>query len=221
MPLTRRLDKLSLWHLFKERKVGFVKTQIIKIIFAIAIAGLTGAGYYVYASPEQGKTGYIALEEIPAGQVIEAEKLAFVELMTENTDYVVMAPEEVVGKVTDVTIHKGELVNPSMLRDEEADENVRYYTVDLSYVEANGPVLKKGLKVDIWSSATELEEAKQVLQGVRIYDIVPHVQSDAGTMVPNQNASIVFEMNEDQIKVIESAKRNSKLFLVVRGVELR
>ncbi|GGK33207.1 hypothetical protein GCM10010965_27590 [Caldalkalibacillus thermarum] len=198
-----------------------MKSRLIRIVLALVVAVGAGVGYYVYAQPEPGKTGYIALEDIPAGHVLEAEKLAFVEIHTDVEDYAVLAPEDVVGKVTDVAIRQGELINPSFLRDETVSENIRYYTQDVSYVRANGPIVKEGMVVDVWASATENHEARQILSGVRVHRLVPHQRTDDGSISPNQNVSVVFEMTEEQIRVVEAAKQYADLFLVVRGDELR
>lgn len=197
-----------------------MKSNLFKIIVAVVIAVGTGTGYYVYAMPEPGKTGYIALEDIPAGHVIEADKLAFVELHTDVEGYTVLSPEDVAGKVTDVTIQKGEIINPSFLRDKKAKRDVRFYTQDISYVRANGPMLEEGVEVDIWASA-ENDESRQILTGVRVHRIVPHQQSDDGRISPKQNLSVVFEMTEEQIQSVEATKQYAELFLVVRGDDIK
>lgn len=184
-----------------------MKSSVIKITISLVVALAVGAGYYVYAQPPKGTLAYVAATDLTTGDIIRPDMLRQVEV---KSNIPIINPNTLVGKAVKSNIKAGEWVTPSELTVKD-QKNVRYYTLVLPYEQADGPLLKEGMKVDVWMMANKNRGSQKILSRVTLAKISHEKLS------PGDDATVVLALNESEIATLESAKQQSGLFLVVEG----
>lgn len=191
-----------------------MKSSIVKIIISLIIAVGAGAGYYVYAQPKGTSVAYVAATDLTKGDKIRPELIREVRIRSEN-EIPTTNLQNIIGKTVKSNIKDGQWITPSLLTNSE-QQDVHYYSLNLPYVEAGGSFLHEGTTVDVWSQADEMTKPKKVLSGVTVYEI-----DNKDGIASSENVNVVLALSEDQIPIIETAQRQSGVFFVVSGAEIR
>jgi hypothetical protein len=192
-----------------------MKSSVLKIVLSLVIAVLVGGAYYFYAKPNNGRVAYIAATNIVEGEKIQPNMIRWVHV-TGNVPEINSG--DIIGKVAKTSIKAGEWISPSLLTKDE-NNAVRYYTLKENYVQANGPLLQQGMKVDVWMKASDKGPAQKVLSDVTVAKIVS-ASNNGDKIAVGQDVNVVLALKEDQIASIEAADKQSDLFLVIKGDQI-
>lgn len=184
-----------------------MKSSVLKIIISLGVAVAVGAGYYIYAQPPKGTLAYVAATDLATGDTIQPNRLRTVEVKSTIPS---INPNTLIGKTVKNNIKAGEWVTPSDLTDKH-QKDVRYYTLVLTYEQADGPLLQEGIKVDVWMKASKNTGAQKILSGVTLAKI------NNDKLSPGDKATVVLALTESKIVALESAEQQSDLFLVIEG----
>jgi Flp pilus assembly protein CpaB len=183
--------------------------RLLKIILPLVLAALVAGGYYVYALPNTD-AGYVlvAKTDIQPGQEITKEMLE-VAGVAAGQPIKSVNPKEILGKRAKDSIRKGEMLYPERVVSYE-DENERLYTVTVNYDQANAPLIRPGMAVEVWHSATKTEAAKKITDAV-----IHQIKAKNDKIEFGEKVSVVLRADEVKIQAIETARGKAELFLVV------
>lgn len=188
-----------------------MRSSIIKIIIAVFVAVAAGGGYLVYAQPDKGKTVYIAGENITKGETVKPENIRQM-IVRSDSPVPQINIQSILGKQSSVNIKKGEWITPSMFN-KVINRDERYYSLTLKPVEAGGPLLKPGIKVDVWKKAGDAAEAQKILSDV----LVLRVDLGDKNTPSDGDVTVVLAMTDDTISVIATAEDRNGVFLIPKG----
>ncbi|HEX7064327.1 MAG TPA: SAF domain-containing protein [Bacillales bacterium] len=192
-----------------------MKKSWLKMVIAFVVAAITGVGYYMWIQPPEGSVAYVATNNIVVGEAIKPNMVRPVRIKA-NEHIPIIQPEDIIGKTVKHSLQSGEWINPSLLIDEQLGD-IRYYTLHLSYVQADGALVREGMQVDVWAQASDTTKPHKVLSNVLVFRVVTQGVNEVAV---GEELNVVLAVKEDQISAVEAAKKQSSLFLVVEGDEL-
>lgn len=184
--------------------------RLLKIVIPLVLAALVAGGYYVYALPK-ADAGHVlvAATDIQPGQEITKDMLLVAGVSADRAIQSVN-PADVVGKRAKEAIKAGEIILPNRVSS-YMDENERLYTVTANYDQANAPLIRPGMRVEVWHSATKTEAAKKITDAV-----VHQIKSKNNQVEYGEKVSVVLRVDDEvKIQAIETARGKADLFLVV------
>lgn len=187
----------------------------VKIVISLAFAVIVAGGYAFYVNASGSPDGYVtvAATDIQHGETIEATHLKRVAVQG-ATHVQSIAIEGAVNKTATREIDAGEVITDRMVAD-SYDEDERLYTIDTTYTGANGPVVKPGMEVEVWSEAEGGRSARQITTAT-VYTI----KGPSEEMKPGDNISVTLQVHQNTIEPLEDARSQAALFLVVKGEDV-
>ncbi|MFD1362700.1 SAF domain-containing protein [Lentibacillus salinarum] len=187
-----------------------MKSSIFKTVIALVIAATAGGGFFVFAQPPEGKTVYIAGQDITKGHTIDT---SMIRKMTVHSEANVPAIdiESMIGKKAANNIQEGEWITPAVVT-AETDSDKSHYTLTLPAVQAGGPLLEAGTEVNIWENAGDTEQSRKILSNVLVSQVVSNENSSDG------NVTVVLALDEADISVVSTAQQRSGVFFTTGNV---
>jgi Flp pilus assembly protein CpaB len=168
------------------------------LLVAVSTIGIFAA--YRAASTPTVTNWLIINSEVEAGATIRSENLAFapMDIHRETRERAFTDPEEVIGRVAVVHLHKGELVQQSTIaRGVDSVSPARRVGISLDPADALGGAVKVGDRVDVLSVPDDAS-AEVIVRGALIDDLADTAAESVGStrafslilVVPDEPAAV-------------------------------